>query len=329
MSATEMITGTAQADTRAPLAFHRRFARFTGGHLKVWDYFNHVLHSRGFQPWVYFEPGSRMDETNPWHGSRDRFLQSWPPADDVPLFLAGHDWEAVPHEAAGPARPIINLIQNFTHVNPADPRCGYLSRRAIRICVSAGVADALRETRRVNGPLYTIPNGLDPGSLPPVVAQDRRSHDLCVVAVKARPASDWLAQAISAKFSGALRLRIVDQPLPRREFLDVLAQSRAALFLPRRREGFYLPPLEAMALDTFCICPDVIGNREFCVHGQTCLMPGPGVAELMGALEDYQRLDEAGRAAIRAGARRVAADLTLATERARFFEILDHLHDLW
>ncbi len=46
--------------------FYRDFQGFTGGHLKVWNYFNHTLKSKDYQPYVSFTPNSLWNSTNPW-----------------------------------------------------------------------------------------------------------------------------------------------------------------------------------------------------------------------------------------------------------------------
>jgi glycosyltransferase involved in cell wall biosynthesis len=46
--------------------FYRDFHGFTGGHLKVWNYFNHTLQSENYQPYISFTPNSLWDSTNPW-----------------------------------------------------------------------------------------------------------------------------------------------------------------------------------------------------------------------------------------------------------------------
>ncbi len=46
--------------------FYRDFHGFTGGHLKVWNYFNHTLQSKNYQPYISFTPNSVWDSTNPW-----------------------------------------------------------------------------------------------------------------------------------------------------------------------------------------------------------------------------------------------------------------------
>lgn len=109
-----------------------------------------------------------MDATNPWSGVEPPPLEAWDPAGADMLFLAGLDWTAVPERTQVPT---INLIQGTRYAARGDPRRGFLSRRAVRICVSGEVADAVRATGLVNGPLFTIENALDLDSFPPSLAQ--------------------------------------------------------------------------------------------------------------------------------------------------------------
>jgi hypothetical protein len=75
--------------------FHRDFRAFTGGHLKVWDYFNHVASSPTHEARITFSPESKWDSTNPWFNSRG-YVVEWEPAKADMLFLAGTDWRALP-----------------------------------------------------------------------------------------------------------------------------------------------------------------------------------------------------------------------------------------
>lgn len=45
--------------------FYRDYQGFTGGHLKVRDYFEHLRASESFEPKVYLTPGSRPDHLWP------------------------------------------------------------------------------------------------------------------------------------------------------------------------------------------------------------------------------------------------------------------------
>jgi len=46
--------------------FYRYYRGFTGGHLKVWDYYDHVKASSNFIPQIYFSAESVWDSLNPW-----------------------------------------------------------------------------------------------------------------------------------------------------------------------------------------------------------------------------------------------------------------------
>jgi glycosyltransferase involved in cell wall biosynthesis len=61
---------------------------------------------------------------------------------------------------------------------------------------------------------------------------------------------------------------VLTHALPRADYLLVLGQTRIAITLPDATEGFYLPALEAMAAGCAVICPDALGNRSFCRHGE-------------------------------------------------------------
>ena len=59
-----------------------------------------------------------------------------------------------------------------------------------------------------------------------------------------------------------------------------------SLFVPNPTEGFFLPALEALALRSVVVCPDVIGNRSFCLDGVNCFRPAFEEEALLGAAEE-------------------------------------------
>ena len=63
--------------TMRSVLFHRDFRGFSGGHLKVWHYFNHVRHSPDHIPEIYFSEQTIWDESNPWLSFKDQALPSW------------------------------------------------------------------------------------------------------------------------------------------------------------------------------------------------------------------------------------------------------------
>jgi GT2 family glycosyltransferase len=52
-----------------------------------------------------------------------------------------------------------------------------------------------------------------------------------------------------------------------------------------RHEGFCLPPLESMATGGAVVCTDAHGNRDFCVHGENCLIPEPSIEAVAAAMQ--------------------------------------------
>jgi glycosyltransferase involved in cell wall biosynthesis len=307
--------------------FHRHFKRFKGGHLKVWDYFNHVLHSRGWRPRVEFSARTTWDATNPWYGSPPDLISHAGGTDLDPdvLFLAGVDWRNLSEpERERPAVPVINLIQHVRHATPDDPRYPFLAHPAIRVCVSEEVTEAISSTGRVNGPVFTIPNGVDLGGLRAGVRPDRRDLDLLVVAGK-RPD---VGRRIALRLGGEGRIRLLDEIVPRDALLELVSRARVTVFLPNPTEGFYLPALEGMVLGTGVVCPDCVGNRSFCLDGENCLRPGYDEDELVAAavalLRDVDRRDRLVQAAHATAERH-----DLERERVAFLDILDRVDELW
>jgi hypothetical protein len=96
--------------TKKAVYFYRNYRGFTGGHLKVWDYYNHVKHSTGFFPFIFFGKGSSFETDNPWKVDHDSRMPEWNPEHADVLFLGGEDWLSLP-EATRKSwpRPVINL----------------------------------------------------------------------------------------------------------------------------------------------------------------------------------------------------------------------------
>ena len=144
--------------------FYRDFKRFTGGDLKVWDYFNHVLSSGDHSARVSFTEESNWGESNPWLRAKQYVVPRGEKVEADVLFLSGVDWRRLdPTERAESQVPIINLVQHVKHACENDPlgRYRFLPFKAIRICVAPEVTRALERTGRVRGPLFTIPDAID------------------------------------------------------------------------------------------------------------------------------------------------------------------------
>ena len=308
---------TASGDpARRTLLFFRDFRGLTGGHLKVWHYFQHTKSSRFFAPQIYLTPESFAVPDNPWTGIAPPSQEIWQPEAASLLFLGGMDWQAVPDPSP---RPVINLIQGVRHANIDDPRRRYLSRPAVRICVSEEVATAILNTGEVNGPVHTIPNGID---LERVHSAKVRNIDVLVAGLKNPQVAAALHERLAQK---GVTCRLLTKKIPRADFLDLLSQSSVVVTLPLPQEGFFLPALEAMAAGAVVVCPDCVGNRSFCHDGLNCFQPPYELEALLRATLGAIRLETDQRAALRLAATTEAGRHGLDAERTAFLQILDSL----
>ena len=155
------------AETTRAIWFYREFTRLTGGEVKHADYFEHVRRLPGFVPKLTLG-GAKLNARQErerqelWPVAASDLAARWTPRASDLLFLAGTDWRYLRSaglESLG--NPHVNLIQAVRHAHAGSELHGYLSQRAVRICVSEAVADAIRGTGRANGPIIAIPNGID------------------------------------------------------------------------------------------------------------------------------------------------------------------------
>jgi glycosyltransferase involved in cell wall biosynthesis len=307
--------------------FHRDFRRFTGGHLKVWNYFNHVRAAKSYEPRIAFTPESKWDETNPWFSSKE-FVTEWKPEVADVLFLAGADWNRLPATAANEfAKPIINLIQHPRHADPNNDVYRFLTNRAIRICVSRQTAEAINATGKVNGPVFVIPNGISIHDIPLSVAPGERQVEVLISGLKVPELARQIEKRLERDENIAVA-PLLDQ-LPRTDYVNLLSQARIAVMLPRPAEGFYLPALEAMACGAIVVCPDCIGNRDFCHNDVNCFRPDYGVNEIVAAIYRALALPADEAAKILSQAAQTVREHSLQRERDSFLAILERVDDIW
>jgi glycosyltransferase involved in cell wall biosynthesis len=305
--------------------FYRQYERFAGHHLKVFDYFNHVLAAPGHTALIRFSKESTLDEANPWRMLEDHVVGSDEPVQADAYFFSGLDWrELPPDQRRDPHVPVINYVQSIRHAWPDNLRYALLRNRAIRICVSPEVAEAIAATGLVRGPQFTIQAAIDVAAVR-AWKREERDTDLAIVALK----EPELGRSLAARFARASRtIRLIDRLVPRAELLDTLARSRVTLFLLHREEGKPLPPLEGMVLGTVVVCPDVVGNRSFCLPGVNSFRPPYEEEAIVEATEtalgEWANLGE-----MTAAAERTVREHDLPAERKAFLPILENLEELW
>ena len=264
--------------------FHRGYTGLTGGQLKHSHYYEHVRRMPGFAPRITF---SRKPKNA--HQSRERRMlwpdedertraEHWEPGDRDVLFVAGVDWRYLIEGGWGALSiPRINLIQHVRHAHEGTELHGYLCERAVRICVSQEVADAIGATGRTQGPILTIPNGVDmaPFKLDAQGAPkgyDARARPIVIVGYKNPDLARDLSERLDAQ---SIEHLLLTKFAERDVFLALLSQSQIAVCLPHPEEGFYLPAIEAMASGCVVVTLDCVGNRGFCHHEKNCLLAEP------------------------------------------------------
>lgn len=305
-------------DCARKLLFYRDFQRYSGGHGKVWDYFNHAGRAPGWKPAIYLTPRSTAAQ-NPWGGQHMPLESRWAPETADALLLGGMDWTAFPTDM--PDMPVINLVQHVRHGDPSDPRHAFLSRRAIRICVSREVAHAITAEGNPNGPVMVIEAAVQ---LPRGIARPQARTGVFIDALKQPDLGRRLATRLLA---AGHQVELNDRRIPRQDYLTRLARAQVAVTLPRATEGFYLPGLEAMALGCATIVPDCIGNRAYLEPERNALAPPLDVDDLAAAVA---RLCDPGlREKIAKAGQQTAKRFDMAGEREAFIRVLSDLEHLW
>src|SRR4051794_37974644 len=105
------------------ILFIHGFKRFSGGHLKVWNYFNHVLASAVFEPRIWFPGRTNWEGGNPWEDAREYVIAPEAPIRPDAFFIRGRHWRMLdryPHRDT--SIPIINLVQHVDHADKENRR---------------------------------------------------------------------------------------------------------------------------------------------------------------------------------------------------------------
>lgn len=300
---------------RQTMLFIRDYNRMLGGHLKVFDYANHVAASGLFDPVLYLTPESTAQPPSALLPSEIRIVRDVVSADAY--FVAGFNWEILDQAGVHLGnRPVVNLIQGLRHGLLGDARSRYLMRPALRIGVSTAATNAVAAIG-VNGPLVTIRNGVD------TIAIERfgtvpKSNDVFIAATK----NGEMGRAIAAELEDAgVGVDLACELLPRELFLRRMGRCSVALLLPHPYEGFFLPALEAMVLGCAVVIPAIDGISDFCANGSTCRSTAYEPGALTQAAIEVIR-DAALAERLRTAARTVAAEYSLGRERREFHAVL-------
>jgi len=308
--------------------FYRNYEGLTGGHLKVWHYFSHLAQTGDFEPWVYFTENSLLDADQPWKDCSARVLPGWNPLDADLLFLGGLDWNSLPERQRHHfPKPIINLVQNTKHAIPETPLYSFLSHRAVRICVSQEVQHAIEETGKVNGPVFTINNGLDINLIKSISNFTHpRKYTVCIAGLK-NP--DVALQLFEMLQNNRIQTICLTQNLARRQFLEVLGQSDIAVVLPMQQEGYFLPFWEAAAAGCLPVCPIHDGATSQWKDGVNGFFPSYTAKDLFQSVQAGLRLSAENAIHMKFQAQALCKDRTLLREKEQFLEIVKNVQELY
>ncbi len=305
------------------MLFHRDYHGYTGGHGKVRDYMNHVQAHPDWSVDMFLSPASDRSAGNPFLDAPG-LTERWQPENADALLLGGMDWAALPAWAVPTAQPVINLVQHVRHAEPSLPLRSFLSRRAVRVCVSTAVAAAIAATGEVNGPIRVIPAALDNAMLASV-GQRTLAAGVFIDAIKQPSLGVEIAREL-ARSGVPAHLHV--NWVPRVDYLGAMAAAAVVVTLPDPLEGFYLPGLEALALGRALVQYDCLGSRDYLRDGDNALVPSRQVSAIASAVMTLHA-DAALRARLGAAGRATAACFDLVGERASVHRLLDELDDLW
>ena len=318
--------------------FHRGYRTVTGGSIKHSHYFEHVLSMPGFAPRVALigEPSNEAYARTLrqlWPARESAAVARWEPGSRDVLFIEGMDWRYLAKSGLESLpNPGIGFIQGVRHARAQEQPVlyRYLAEKAVRICVSQEVADAISATGRPRGPVLTIPNGIDVTPFEPAgegspAGYDKRRLAVTIVGYKSPDLALGLSERLDAERIDHL---LVMKFLDRSAFLALLAESRVAVCLPYAEEGFYLPAIEAMASGCLVVTLDCVGNRGFCRHDETCLIAEPGPESLFRAMKRALAMSAPERGRMHRRAQDTAARHSLEAERKRFHVVLGDIDRL-
>lgn len=293
--------------------FVRNYNSFRGGHLKILDCLEHVRSSPAYRAQLFVTAEST---DHPWRDHPCLVGEMDLEATDI-LVLGGSAWRFLP-DGIEERLPVVNLIQGMRHADSTHRKHQYLQRRALRLCVSEQVRDEIVGTGLVNGPVRVMATALGTEGFPAPAPPNRK---VFIAGQKARTVAAEVARILG---EAGLEVDCAIERCPREEFLARMAAAEIAVTLPLRREGFFLPALEAMLLGRAVVCPDCVGNRDFCIDSETCLVPEADAASVAAAVQ--RLLDDAElRERVREGGRRLALQRTVAAERLDFLSALNGL----
>jgi hypothetical protein len=301
------------------VSFHREYSSYTGGHQKVFDYLNHTADCVGYSANLYLSKSSKFTPYLFDDIKGVEYSKTYRPDLSDVVFLAGIDWQTY-QKFYDPNQIKINLIQHVRHADKSQPLFQFLQHKAIRICVSEAVKDAIEPY--ANGPCFAIKMGHDIPKL-----HIAKQYDLYILATKQPSLGHQLFEWAT---SIGLKVLLHDKATERDLIYQSMAKSVVAVTLPHKTEGFYLPGIEAMALADWAIVPDCIASREYSITSANVTRCELNAQACENAIELALVQVKGWRFFVRKwNGRRLCARYTPKQERQSYQHILRNLDNIW
>ena len=306
------------------ICFHRKYYGYTGGHQKVRDYLQHTAGQNDYKASLFLD-----NQANTEHDLFDaiehvHYQQEYDPIAADIVFLAGMDWDAyLPF--LDPTQIKINLIQHVRHGDANHPLNRFLQYRAIRLCVSDAVKDAIQE--QANGPCITVKMGHQIDGNVHVRELSSEHIDLYILANKQPKLGETVRHWAERK---GMNVVCHNYTVPKQHVLHNMKRATITLALPNKTEGFYLPGIEAMALSRVVVVPDCIANREYMQRGANAIMVNYDLTSIKKGIDDAMVLNKSTIALLsRFRGRKIANQYQLQRERHAFLQVLKNIKDLY
>ena len=299
------------------ILFADQSSRPSGGTLKLRHYFEHALSLFPSRTKIYMPEDTPWTPCNLFARHRNRVIHNidWQTVSVMVISGWGWEWFVPGNFHAAPPFQVIYLVQSFNKFRPRDSRFSSF----VRICVSEPLSTKLQNLGIANGPVHTIPAGIDVDQLQITgEISAGRDTDVLIIGLKNPQIGKLIAE--EAKPLG-IRVRLLTELLSREDFLQQIAHARIVICLPAAIEGFYLPALEAMALGSLVIVPPVIGN-SYCIDGFNCIAPEYDVHGIIGAIKLAIDLSPTKTGEMISNAKKTALKHNLNRERSAFQKIL-------
>lgn len=269
------------------IIFAIRCKKPSGGALKVRHYYEHAKSYKDLNTLLFMPNDIDWQPSNPWFKYKDSNIAeiNWDIIDIA--FISGWGWERfIPEKYHYESQfKVIYLVQHPSKLMPEYDRYNYLDKPATRICVSDALTKMVSKIPHVNGDVITIPAGSDLKELKDL-SKNKKNIEVLISGLK----NPTMGKALKSKLeSDGIKVLLLSERMDRKSYINFLSTAKIVVCLPNPLEGFYLPALEAMALDALVICPYAIGN-DYCMDGINCFMPLYNEKDIYQAIINALRL---------------------------------------